>query len=312
MTIETSSMDALTQEIFLSPDPVEEVSELFNPENSKISLTSFLKEMKFQKYPDAKIWEQARIQYPIWRDENAYVAIARLTQDSEPPSNLSLILEWVPQKRRGSDIYCTAVWAKFQPLLKAVRVDPQRFSPASFLTLTSDAKRGTEWNLETIEKGWNHMLTLIRQRVGRTVEFLKVVELTEKGHAHIHAILFNVPFVSKAWLSSTWNRLHHAYIVDIQAVRNIEYSIDYLLKHQQKVLRDEDAQAYFWFHRKRSWTTSRGLWKLVESVVDLTKDYLIQSNEHLIHCCRLKSVALSPGSVVISLLRLTQDGSTRM
>lgn len=297
------------QEVSVSSESnvVVDVVDSFNPENSSISLRSFLKEMKFEGYNDAQIWEQAKIHYPTWRDENAFVGIARLTESSvDPPSSLSLTLEWVPQKRRGSDLYCTSVWAKFQDLLKAVRLDPQKFAPASFLTLTSDSRHGMKWNLENIESGWNHMLTLIRQRVGRTVDFLKVVELTENGHAHIHAILFNVPFVSKSWLSSTWNRLHHAYIVDIAAVRNIEYSILYLVKHQQKVLRDERAQAYFWFHRKRSWTTSRNLFELVFSIVDLTYGYLIQSEEHALFAFRLKSVTIDqekdpPGITEIAL-----------
>lgn len=292
-----------------SVDATVDARDSFDPGNSAVSLRSFLKEMKFENYSDSQIWDFARHEYPRWRDERAYVVVARLSESSiDQPSTLNLTLEWVPQKRRGSEIYCSSIWGKFQPLLKAVRLDPQRFIPASFLTLTSDSNRGMQWNLENIENGWNHMLTLIRQRVGRTVQFLKVVELTKKGHAHIHAVLFNVPFISKKWLSTTWNRLHHAYVVDISAVRNIEATILYLIKHQQKVLRQEDTQAYFWFHRKRSWTTSRALFDLVFSIVDLTSYYLIQKDFPVLYGFRLTTVVIGqekdpPNEIEIPLTR---------
>jgi hypothetical protein len=204
-------------------------------------------------------------------------------------------IEYVPQKRRGSSLYRYSIRERFNVVKKAVRENPNPFLPASLLTLTSDSKNGMERNLQTIEKDWNNFMTQLRKRFGRRIHYLKVVELTKKGHAHIHALLFNVPYIEKSWLSKTWERIHGASIVDIQAVRNLAASIDYLLKHQQKVLRDTDTQAYFWYHRKRSWTVSRDFWEWVNSLVDLTTR-LSNSNQFWVICSiRMKAVVLDPG-----------------
>ena len=277
----------------LSNPSVNEYQELFDPLTRELSLRSFLSDMAAVGYSDSEIYEIAKVEFPKWRDANAYVPIARLVSSSETlPRTLSINVEWVPQARRGSQLYCTKIWARFQDLKKAVVLSPQSFSPASFITLTSDSKNGMQWNLENIEKSWNKLMTLIRQRVGRRVHFMKVVELTKKGHAHIHAILFCVPYLSKDWLSKTWARLHFAPIVDIKAVRNLPETIDYLIKHQQKVLEDTDQQAYFWMHKKRCWTVSRGLFVLVYTIVDLISGYLIQSDFEVICSIRLSAVVI--------------------
>ena len=268
--------------------------EMFNPDNREISLRTFLSDMKDIGYSDSEIYEVAKVEFPKWRDANAYVPIARLVGSSETlPRTLSINVEWVPQARRGSLLYCTKVWARFQDLKKAAVLSPQSFLPASFLTLTSDSHNGMEWNLKDIEKSWNTFMTLVRKRYcGRRIHFMKVVELTKKGHAHIHAILFKVPYISKEWISKTWERLHFASIVDIVAIRNLPDTIDYLIKHQQKVLDDTDQQAYFWMHRKRCWTVSKGLFDLVYTIVDLIEGYLIQTETEVICSIRLSAVVL--------------------
>lgn len=275
---------------------VDTYRELFDPDAREISLRSFLEDMRLVGYSDQEMYEIAKVEFPKWRDTNAYVPIARLGMSSvDLPRTLSIDVTWVPQARRGSALYCTKIWAKFQDLKKAVVLSPQSFSPASFLTLTSDSKYGMEWNLKNIEKAWNKLMTLIRQRVGRKVHFMKVVELTKKGHAHIHAILFCVPYLRKDWLSKTWKRLHNAPIVDIKAVRNLPETIDYLIKHQQKVLEDTDQQAYFWMHKKRCWTVSKGLFDFVYTIVDLMSGYLIQSDFVVMCSIRLSAVVLEQG-----------------
>lgn len=267
--------------------------EMFDPDNREVSLRSFLSDMKDIGYSDSEIYEVAKVEFPKWRDANAYVPIARLlTSNSGFPRTQSIEIEYVPQSRRGSLLYCTKVWARFQDLKKAAILSPQSFTPASFLTLTSDSHNGMKWNLQNIEKAWNKLMTLMRKRYGRRIHFMKVVELTKKGHAHIHAILFCVPYIEKSWLSKTWSRLHNAPIVDIVAVRNLPDTIDYLIKHQQKVLDDTDQQAYFWMHRKRCWTVSKGLFDLVYTIVDLIEGYLIQTETEVICSIRLSAVVL--------------------
>lgn len=257
-----------------------------------LSLRSFLKQMKFEGYTDAQMWQQAKQQYPKWRDQNAYVPVARLVREDATPSEMFIELEYVPQKRRGSDIYRFSIRERFKAVKVAVREDARPFLPASFLTLTSNAKMGMEWNLRNCEKAWNKFMTLLRKRVGHQVHFIKSVELTKKGHAHIHALLFKVPFIEKSWISKTWSRLHNAPIVDIEAVRDIVQKIDYLLKHQQKILRDTSAQAYFWYHRKRSWTVSKDFWEWINSLVDLIPQ-LSNSNQFWVICSiRMRAVVI--------------------
>jgi hypothetical protein len=69
-----------------------------------------------------------------------------------------------------------------------------------------------------------------------------------------------VPYIPQAWLSKKWEQLHNAPVVDIRKIRqNPHDAIDYILKYITKGFKDTDAMAWFWFLRKRQYTTSLGL-----------------------------------------------------
>jgi hypothetical protein len=262
------------------------------------SLSEFLSWAKQWDSSDTEVWDIAREVYPKWKVENAWTARGALIETATMPSSMGTRIKWVRQVRRGSDLYCGLVIKKFSPLLEAARADPSAFSPATFVTLTSNPNAMTrEESIDSIQKAWNILLTTIRKRHPE-IDFLKVIELTPKqALVHLHVLFFNCPYIPKEWLSKTWERLHSAPIVDIEMVRNLEHSILYLLKHQRKIMKDDDAMSYFWFHRKRAWTTSRHLWELVSQVlaVDLTKAKIIQTGETALFEFRLGTVIFEEG-----------------
>jgi hypothetical protein len=262
------------------------------------SLGAFLKEARAEGYSDNYLWELARKEFPVWRDENAWTCVATLRESATTPSSMTLSVQWVQQVRRGSDLYCGLVIKKFTPLLKAARKEPAKLSPASFVTLTSNpSSKSREESIETIEHAWNILLTIIRRRHPH-IEFYKVVELTPNSAlVHMHILFFKIAYIPKEWLSKTWERLHGAPIVHIEQVRNLEHVILYLLKHQRKVMADDESMSYFWFHKKRAWTTSRNLWSIVEGIlgVDLTYANPIQTEDEYLLGFRVISITFEEG-----------------
>ena len=219
---------------------------------------------------------------------------------SQFSSNVSAKELWVKAAKRANDVYLGKLFIKlFKPLKKLARIDPRFFHHSSFLTLTSDKKKNEEDNLALLSKHWNQFLVELKRKVGRKVRYFRVIEISEWGSIHYHVLLVNIPYVSQSWISDTWNRIHGAYIVDIRAVRNAEWAVNYILKYMKKGLENVDMMAQLWFMRIRQWSCSRDF--LVEILNQL---YYTPRNAE----CLLDTRLTNSNSVVVFLQYIHEIG----
>jgi hypothetical protein len=114
------------------------------------------------------------------------------------------------------------------------------------LELTCDPKRFTNLyeSKEKMLEGWNKLLTMIRkryQKLGRKIEFVRIIEFTKKGIIHFHIIIFNITrLIDADELREFWNNKYGiATWVRVERIRHMSRSINYLIKYLEKYLDDE-------------------------------------------------------------------------
>src|SRR5258708_22827257 len=150
------------------------------------------------------------------------------------------------------------------PKLKNVRAAIARIASEKKLnklaTLTLDRKlipRGVRTD-RYLRKCWRSMRGALSRKFGESVDYVGVLEFTEKGVAHLHLLLGR--FIKQDWLSDAWSAVGGRVVVDIRMVdihRVIAYLSIYVVgdevEHTLKLLAV----------RARIFTTSRSirLWR---------------------------------------------------
>lgn len=104
---------------------------------------------------------------------------------------------------------------------------------------------------------------VVRKETGE-FEYLRILEVTKKGWPHYHLVARS-PYIKQKWISSIWNSLTGASIVDIRAIHKVEHVSSYVMKYLCK-------QKYIpWTNRRVSWSKGffpkaephqKGAWKL--------------------------------------------------
>jgi len=159
--------------------------------------------------------------------------------------------------------------------------------PNKLITLTVNPKayeRPREAYEDTRRK-LSELAKVMRRETG-SFEYLRVLEVTKKGWPHYHLVARS-PYIKQAWISSVWNDLTGAPVVDIRAIKRKDHVASYVMKYLCK-------QTYIpWTNRRVSWSKSffpktdppeKGKWKLG------TKHWLDEHPEVVIHSDFLGSV----------------------
>lgn len=92
-------------------------------------------------------------------------------------------------------------------------------------------------------------VVLAIRKAGIPFEYLRVLEITERGWPHYHLIVRG-GFVDWHWLRSTWQRLTGSHVVDIRPLNGAAHTARYVAKYLHK------QRAIPWTDRRVSW--SRG------------------------------------------------------
>jgi len=155
---------------------------------------------------------------------------------------------------------------------------------AVFLTLTVDHSRSLAKAWTGIAKRWNAFISRLRIEMGlkkdEKLHYVWVLEAQENGYPHIHAI-----FLGRKWLFRAGNKSE--YENDNPHVKNLKHfwkwgsifvnrtktgkgvrnPVSYMMKYIRKTFskeptgKEELTQALLWVFNKRSFNTSRGIFK---------------------------------------------------
>ena len=138
-----------------------------------------------------------------------------------------------PYKTRFNDLgRIKQQWARYNQALDYAR---EEFDNAALVTLTSDPKKFPHLlaMADEITPNFNRLMSWMgydcmekeTSRPGYRPEFLRTLEFTEDGKAHLHLLFFGLPehngrpwLIDKGELSEKWGRLGQGRIVDIQAL----------------------------------------------------------------------------------------------
>lgn len=120
--------------------------------------------------------------------------------------------------------------------------------PNRFVTLTSNPSWGPnpEFRARRLVDAWRHIVREHRRKFKTSkMQYLAVMERTEKGEPHLH-ILCRGPYINQKWLSARMKELNRAPIVDVRIVRSTKQASRYVAKYVGK-----DPKA--WTGCKRYW-----------------------------------------------------------
>lgn len=126
--------------------------------------------------------------------------------------------------------------------------------PNRFITLTCANNRWSDplAAYHGTRKAVTALAAKLRRRLGE-FEYFRVLEATKKGWPHYHLIT-RCPYVPQAELSTEWNKLTNAPIVDVRQVKRIRDVYSYVVKYLGK------QKAVPWTNRRVAW--SRHFWSV--------------------------------------------------
>lgn len=122
-------------------------------------------------------------------------------------------------------------WRKSQLVAEA-----KAGKPRTFITLTSNPHTGgtPELRAQRLVNAWRHIVRTLRARPGFSkLQYLAVMERTERGEPHLH-ILCRMPYLSQKWLSKEMEKLTGAPIVDIRIIKSQDAAARYVAKYVGK------------------------------------------------------------------------------
>lgn len=119
--------------------------------------------------------------------------------------------------------------------------------------------------------------------------YIKVPELSKNGKQHLH-VLFRGKYIDQAYLSSQWQEIHKAKIVDIRKVKYTRTKKQigaYMAKYMSKENTFRYAWSWSWVWRGfcRHWTLLKRAWRYQNYLgMDSSFQELIQIWGHFLRC----------------------------
>jgi hypothetical protein len=117
-----------------------------------------------------------------------------------------------------------------------------------------------------INRAWNKLRSWIRKRYGE-FEFLRVLEVTEKGRPHLHVLISGVKWIDQGELSDIWQKYGGGEVVYIKRVYNRENVrvCHYVLKYVNKTLNFDDKRfaSLLFASNRRLFGLSEGLRNMI-------------------------------------------------
>ena len=161
--------------------------------------------------------------------------------------------------------------------------------PGVFLTLTVDHKKvnGLKDAWQNIAKRWNTFITRLSielKKPRKELNYIWVLEAQDNGYPHIHALFLGIDYLfwagnKKEWINDNphsknikhfW-KIGGVFINSTKNHDNIERPIYYMMKYIRKTFEPFNpndkkllTQAMLWVFNKRSWNTSRGIFKFLD------------------------------------------------
>jgi len=148
-------------------------------------------------------------------------------------------------------------------------------SPNRFLTLTVNPVIGSspDERLLLLSNAWRTCVKRLRRLYGQsTIQYLAIVEATERGEPHLH-ILLRAPYIPQGLLSQIMSELIESPIVDIRAIKGAKQVIRYVAKYVTK-------NPHHFGTGKRYWSTQA--WELPRDL-DPEKEAFYAAKWHIDH-----------------------------
>jgi len=168
---------------------------------------------------------------------------------------MTLCREWTLVKdlsdfRYAKPLPCRSWGCEFCAPMRREQLMAQAASgePTRFLTVTVNPQVGAspEERLFMLSNAWNIVVKRLRRKyVGKTIDYLCVVEETKNGEPHLH-ILLRCPYIPQRFLSDCFAELIGAPVVDIRAVKGLREVVRYVAKYITKAPKQ-------FGHAKRYW-----------------------------------------------------------
>jgi len=126
-------------------------------------------------------------------------------------------------------------------------------APQRFLTLTVNPTVGSDPDdrLLRLSAAWRTCVKRLRRLYGQhTIQYLAVVEATDRGEPHLH-ILLRSPYIPQQLLSSIMAELIDSPIVDIRKIKSTRELIRYVAKYITKAPHHFGTGKRYW--SSQSW-----------------------------------------------------------
>lgn len=120
--------------------------------------------------------------------------------------------------------------------------------PNKFITLTCNPNHmeAPRQVYDRTRRQLSEMAKVLRKKLGE-FEYLRILEVTKKGMPHYH-LLARCPYIPQSDLSTIWNELTNAPIVDVRKIQKCDNVFRYMVKYLCK-------QTYIpWTDRRASWS----------------------------------------------------------
>lgn len=160
-------------------------------------------------------------------------------------------LFWWQGLKRGTRAYLQRTTERLQWRFKHFMEQATDLGLWKFLTLTV-RETGYE-SYKIIQKKWNRLLTRLRQKFPG-LRFLRVWEFQKRGSVHIHALLYGIRWLDKAWVAKLWGTLPW-----VSMPRSRHGVFFYIAKYVVKGFSNVEANAFFWLWRARQWASNVSL-----------------------------------------------------
>jgi hypothetical protein len=163
-----------------------------------------------------------------------------------------------------------------------------------------------------INRAWNKLRSWLVRRYGE-FDFLRVLEVTEKGRPHLHVLLSGIKWISQAELSDMWQKYGGGEVVYIKKVynRNNVKICRYVLKYVNKTLRMENRRfsALLFASNRRLFGLSDGLQNMLNVGKTALKDKSGFIYEGMVYRGELEAYLQGKGLILADYLLLEIERS---
>jgi hypothetical protein len=192
----------------------------------------------------------------------------------------------------------------------------EKYKTGVFMTLTTDPKQFDNlWEAnKQFQANWNKLITYLRKKTGRDLEYICVREFQKNGRLHFHAAIFGIKYlINTTQLSNIWNKYGQGKIVHIYSMHTDPTDNefvwaraapddsqgrkpkDYVKKYILKAQYETKITYQYWIYNTRFFTysgslltklsyyISKGLYSFVRSVDLESESCLLYYSGDLLH-----------------------------